>query len=97
MGVETEYWGKPTGFQRITSLSGATALTVPAGSSIAVIGCTTQNVRWRDDGTSPTATVGMLIRTTDQPFIYRGDLGRLKFIEAAASASLEVAYYGNAQ
>lgn len=89
-----ETWGSALGFQQITSLSAATALTVPAGAEIAVIGCDTQDVRWRDDGTSPTATIGMLLRKTDQPFVYRGSLSRIKFIEASASGVLNVSYFG---
>lgn len=81
------------GYQQITSLSAATALTVPAGAARAVIQCETQNVRWRDDGTSPDATTGMLMKTTDQPYLYEGQLARLKFIEATANAKLNIVYY----
>lgn len=84
----------PKGFQQITSLSSATGLTVPAGASIAVIMCDTQNVRWRDDGTAPTASVGMLLRTTDEPLVYQGDLDAIQFIQVTASAVLNVSYYG---
>lgn len=84
----------PKGFQQITSLSSATNLTVPAGASIAVIMCDTQNVRWRDDGTAPTASVGMLLRTTDEPLVYQGDLDAIEFIQVTGSAVLNVSYYG---
>ena len=53
------------GFQQITSLSSSTALTMPAAGvigqkpKIAVVHCEAQAVRWRDDGTAPTASVGM--------------------------------------
>lgn len=83
---------QPLGFQRITSLSAATVLTVPTGARLALLQCETQNVRWRDDGTDPTATVGALLRTgTD--FWYSGKLSAMKFIETTASASLNVSYY----
>lgn len=82
------------GYQQITSLSAATALTIPAGTSLAVIRCETQSVRWRDDGIDPFATVGMLMLAADAPLFYTGQLARLKFIEATASAKLNISYYG---
>lgn len=82
------------GYQQITSLSSATALTIPAGTTLAVIRCETQSVRWRDDGTNPTATVGMLMLAADSPLYYTGQLPLIKFIEATASAKLNISYYG---
>jgi hypothetical protein len=84
---------KPLGFQQITSLSAATALTVPAGATIAVIQTEAQAVRWRDDGTDPTATVGLPLSVGTQ-LEYSGNLAALKFIEQASGAKLNVSYYG---
>ena len=90
---------KALGYQQITSLSAATALTVPKGATRAVIRCETQSVRWRDDGTDPTASVGMLMLAADQPYVYDAfnqatqALYPIKFIETAASAKLNIAYY----
>jgi hypothetical protein len=80
------------GYQQITSLSASTALTVPLGATLAVIIPESQAVRWRDDGTAPTGSVGMplAIATT---LSYDGDLSRIRFIEQAASAKLNVSYY----
>jgi hypothetical protein len=80
------------GYQQITSLSASTALTVPLGATLAVIVPESQAVRWRDDGTAPTGSVGMplAIATT---LSYDGDLSRIRFIEQAASAKLNVSYY----
>lgn len=83
---------EPKGYQQITALSSATALTVPAGARYALLKCTAQAVRWRDDGTNPTAAIGMLIDVGDE-FFYAGKLSRLRFIEATASAVLDVSYY----
>lgn len=80
------------GYEQITTLSSATALTVPTGSRVALITCETQNVRWRDDGTNPTASVGQLL-TTGVGLFYDGDLAAIKFIETTASAKLNVCYY----
>ena len=80
------------GYQQITSLSASTALTVPSGATLALIVPETQNVRWRDDGTAPTASVGMPI-FVGASLSYDGDLNRIRFIEETASAKLNISYY----
>lgn len=86
----------PCGHQQITGLGTAKGLTAPTTKG-PVHGClikaTTQNVRWRDDGSAPTATVGILMQTTDPPFEYTGDLSAIQFIETVAGAVLDVSYY----
>ena len=80
------------GYQQITSLTSSTALTVPAGATLALIIPETQSVRWRDDGVAPTTTIGMpvLVNTS---MSYDGDLRALRFIGIAAGAILNVSYY----
>lgn len=55
-----------------------------------------QNVRWTDDGTTtPTASVGFVLAAGSTMTI--DDLGaitKLQFIEVAASAKLNVSFYG---
>jgi len=88
------------GYQQITSLSAATALTLPqtdknglrATPSVAYITPETQAVRWRDDGTDPTASVGMPL-AVGVTLEYDGDLSKIRFIEQTASAKLNVSYY----
>ena len=80
------------GYQQITSLSAATALTVPTGATAALIVASAQNIRWRDDGTNPTASVGMPV-LVDTYFTYDGDLSRIRFIEQSSGAVLNVSYY----
>jgi hypothetical protein len=88
------------GYQQITSLSSSTGLTVPTtdvsglvGSPVvAIIRCETQGVRWRDDGVAPTAAVGFPLSPGDV-LMYDGDLKRIKFIQQAASSTLNVVYY----
>lgn len=82
----------PNGYQQVTSLSAAAALTVPKNTVLTVIQAETRDVRWRDDGTNPTASVGMILFAGDT-FFYNGDASALRFIEAAASAKLNVSYY----
>lgn len=88
------------GYQQITSLSSAVNLTVPTTDkngmnqkpNFALIVCETQNVRWRDDGTSPTSSVGMPL-IPGVPLQYDGDLTKIQFIEQAGTAKLNISYY----
>lgn len=86
------------GYDQLTSLSTAKTLAqgglgaVPTGATYAIIEAETQTVRWRDDGTSPTASVGMSLSPGSQLF-YDGNLAAIKFIETTASAKLNVSYY----
>lgn len=83
---------KPLGYEQITTLSAASGLTVPSGATSAVIIAETQSVRWRDDGTNPSGTVGMLLPTNTM-LEYSGNLAAIKFIETAASAKLNITYF----
>lgn len=88
------------GYQQITTLSSATGLTVPATTptglaykpNFALITPEGQAVRWRDDGTSPTASVGMPL-AVGVTLQYDGDLSRIKFIEQSSGAKLNISYY----
>ena len=80
------------GYQQITSLSSAQALTVPVGATMALIVPEAQAVRWRDDGVNPTASVGMPI-AVGESFNYDGDLKRIRFIQQTTSATLNISYY----
>jgi hypothetical protein len=80
------------GYQQITTLTGSTGLTVPTGATMALITPLTQGVRWRDDGTAPSASVGMPI-AAGAYFSYDGDLNKIRFIELTTSAELNISYY----
>lgn len=82
----------PMGYQQITGLSTVKGLNPPQHARVALIQGLSQNVRWRDDGTVPSATVGMQLLAT-RDFLYTGDLVQIKFIEEAASAEINVSYY----
>lgn len=82
------------GYSQITSLSSAVGLgTIPAGATRALITVEGQPVRWRDDGTNPTTSVGMPLAAGDI-IDYDGNLSALKFIETASGAKLNVYFYG---
>lgn len=86
----------PAGFEQITNVVAAVGLTVPTtkpDARIAVIQAIGQNVRWRDDGTAPSATVGMQL-SAGNDILYTGDLSAIQFIEEAGGAELNIMYYG---
>lgn len=83
---------KPLGHEQVTGLSTVKGLTVPGGAQRALLICTAQNVRFRDDGTNPASDTGIQL-PKNTLFWYTGDLSAIKFIEEAASAVLEVSYY----
>jgi hypothetical protein len=75
------------------ALSASTALTVPAGATEAfIVADGTADVRWTDDGTTPTASVGHLLKA-GVAMTYSNDLSTLRFIRAAAGGSISVSYY----
>lgn len=83
---------EPAGYQQVTSLNTVKSLTVPADADVALIQAEDQNVRWRDDTTDPTATIGVQLQAGSD-FWYTGDLSAIEFIEETASAKLNVSYY----
>lgn len=88
------------GYQQITSLSSASFLTVPTTDvnglnqrpTIALITPESQAVRWRDDSTAPTTSVGMPL-AVGVTLQYDGDLTMIRFIEQVAGAKLNISYY----
>lgn len=87
----------PLGYCQLTSLSSAVLIStctggIPTGAQISVIVPETQAVRYRDDGTAPTATVGMPL-TASGSLTYQGDLTKVQLIEQTASAKANIAFY----
>lgn len=86
----------PKGYQQITNLSSAVGLTVPDEARVAILQTETQDIRWRDDGTDPTDSIGMVLSkdSKEESFMYAGDLSAIKFIAATGNPVLNVSYYG---
>lgn len=88
----------PLGYQQITPVPTLTKLTIPAGTQAgaparwAQICVATNAVKWRDDGTAPTATVGMTI-AAGSCYAYSGSLSAIQFIQVTSPAILDVSYY----
>jgi 2-methylaconitate cis-trans-isomerase PrpF len=98
MGLKTT--NQVLGYQQIVGAAASTALTVPSRDqngqnvkpTLALIVVESQSVRWRDDGTDPTASVGMPVLANGM-LSYDGDLTRIRFIQTAATATINVTYY----
>lgn len=92
IGYQSE---RDLGYQQITSLSAAVGFTsVPAGTVMVMVTPETQAVRWRGDGTNPTASVGMPIAVGQTCYFTINQLAQIKFIEQSASAKLNVNFFG---
>lgn len=79
-------------FLDATLVSGSNVI---AGVDYVIVQPESQNIRWRDDGTAPTASVGHLI-VANQTYVFtRSQFARLRFIETAASATVNVTAYKN--
>jgi hypothetical protein len=91
----------PLGYAQYTSLTSAISLstvpssgvTKPAGATAALIQVSGAGVRYRDDGTPPTAAIGMPIGAGGSPLLYVGALAAIQFIQTAAGAVLDILYY----
>lgn len=95
----------PLGYCQMTSLASAKALTtancssgaVPNGAIIAEICVETAGVRYRDDGTAPTASVGIpVVPTATAPQCYAYaiiSLGAVQFIAISGSPVVNVSFY----
>ena len=83
---------KPLGYQALAVSSAAVSLTIPAQSRIVYLYVETNDIRWRDDGTAPTATVGSPLKA-DTDLIYDSDLTKVRFIAQGADATVHCHYY----
>lgn len=82
----------PLGFQQMALTATAAHLSPPADARIAVIDTEVQNARWRDDGTAPTAAIGMRC-IADTEFSYSGSLSAIQFVAETAGSIINVSYY----
>lgn len=96
--TQTRYKWTPLGYIQITALSSAIGLgplvtVIPVNTVMCLISVEGAAVRWRDDGTPPTATVGMPL-AVGQEFQYTvTDFTLIQFIQQAAGAILNVSFY----
>lgn len=83
------------GYETITVSTSAVGFTVPAGTLLAVVMVETDAIRYRDDGTDPTSSLGMPVTSGGSLVVCPNQLSRIRFIRSGANdASLKVSYYG---
>ena len=82
----------PLGYKQYTSLGSSTSLAPPPRARVALIQTSTQGIRWRDDGTDPTSSVGMPL-PAGRDFLYTGNLQDFRMIEDTAGAEVNVSFY----
>lgn len=86
----------PRGYQQLTVSSTAVALTLPAGPlKVAIIQVEDNSIRYRDDGTDPTAAVGTLINANVPIIVCGPAIAGFKAIRVTADAKLSISYYGD--
>jgi hypothetical protein len=84
----------PKGYVQMTSLGTQGLLTaVPATATVVLLQAEGDNVRWRDDGTAPTTSVGMRL-LVGADVLYNGDIRSIRVIGEGGGAKLNVTYYG---
>ena len=74
----------------VTTVVGLTS--PPAQATYAIIIPETNGIRWRDDGTDPTATVGMPV-AAGSTLVYDGDLSKIKIVSQTGTATVNVSYF----
>ena len=87
----------PLGYCQLTASSAAALVStctggIPATSQWATICVETANIRWRDDGTAPTTSVGMPV-SSGQCFYYNSKFSALSVIAQSGSPVLDISFY----
>jgi hypothetical protein len=95
----------PLGYKQIPAASTAAAFTlataglattygagIPPGATLAVISPEAQGIRWRDDGTVPTAAIGYRL-LADNELLYYGPLASWSGINIVAGAIVNIVFY----
>lgn len=85
----------PLGYAQasLTTVQALSALlAVPSGATYAVISPETNGFRWRDDGTNPTAAIGMPV-AAGATLTYDGDLSAIKLVSQTGTCTVNVSYF----
>lgn len=90
-------FGGSLGYQQSTSLSTSTAAGLPSipsrpGPGSALIAVEGAGIRWRDDGTAPTSSVGQPV-SAGQALCYGQDINAFQVIGQTSGATINVTYY----
>lgn len=71
----------------------AEGLNVPTDARSALITAGAQAVRWRTDGTDPTATVGHFLASNANLEVFNRDLKKIKLIATSATSDIIITYF----
>ena len=87
----------PLGYCQLTSLGSAVLIStcsggIPSGATMVVMSIEGTAIRYRDDGTAPTASIGMPVGV-GQALQYSGTLSKLQIIQQSASATANFLFY----
>lgn len=80
------------GYEQKTAFNGAAETVVIPGAVYLLLQAEGTDVRWRDDGGSPTSTVGMVL-PAGQDFWYTGDIKHLRVIGVDGDSILNITGY----
>jgi hypothetical protein len=88
----------PVGYCQLTATGSAALVStcsggIPVGTSVAYITVETANIRWRDDGTAPTTSAGMLIVAAAPVLLYQGDVTKMQIIAVSGSPVVDISFY----
>lgn len=90
---------RPLGHQQIlnATLAASVGIVIPAAPVVTPIGLARiqsngGTVRWRDDGTAPTSSVGFLL-ADGATVEYTGDFSAIRFIASTGTPILDIALY----
>ena len=95
----------PLGHAQLTSIDSSTLVStatfgsaavagIPAGTVLLLVTPQTQAIRWRDDGTAPTAAVGYPCPAGAELRFTAASLPALRVISQVAGAAVNLAAYG---
>lgn len=87
---------QPLGYQQVAVSTTAVGLTLPSGVvRMAVITVEDNPIRFRDDGTNPSSTVGVLVQPDVTILVCGPAVSGFRAIRTGADAKLSVSYYGD--
>ena len=94
-GVDNPVYAPLASYEQLTISDSAVSLTVPQIAKLAVITVEDEPIRYRDDGTDPTASVGTLVKADGSIVVCGKSMGSIKFFkDGATDATINVNYYG---
>lgn len=86
----------PMGYQQLTVSSVAVGFTIPQTRvlRLAIVTVEVNPIRFRDDGTAPTASVGMLVQNNVSIAVCGVAASAFRAIRTGSDAVLSISYYG---